>query len=153
MGAGGLNFDVLANSSIRLFPGSQNAIGLQLLNTTTSTLSMAALGSSSIDVLDSFNMTGLNVTGIDTVKTRNLAVWNRTNMGSDECNLVAGTCTIDNTKITAVTHVYCMAQLGAGTPGALYISGRNAGVNYTVTSTSATETSKVACQLIEPINP
>ena len=73
-----------------------------------------------------------------------------TNLITDRCTLSAGTCTITNSRIKNATNVICMTQFPAGSLGALYISGRNIGVNYTVASLNVLETSTVGCILLEP---
>lgn len=78
---------------------------------------------------------------------------NSTNNIMDRCTLSLGTCTISNTQVTAQTNIFCTAQtLGTVTVGqGIAVSARTAGTSYTVTSGSATDTSIVACILMEPI--
>ena len=63
--------------------------------------------------------------------------------------LAAGTVTIPNTTITANTRIFVSRQTAGGTLGQLSIS-RAAGASFTITSSSATETSSVAWELREP---
>lgn len=63
--------------------------------------------------------------------------------------LVAGTVTVNNELITANTRVFLTVQTAGGTQGFLSVT-RVAGTSFTITSTSATETSTVAWLLVEP---
>lgn len=63
--------------------------------------------------------------------------------------LVAGTVTIANTSITSSTRIMVSRQDSGGTLG--YIScSRTAGTSFTITSSSASDTSVVAWMLVEP---
>lgn len=64
--------------------------------------------------------------------------------------LAAGTITVNNTKIGTNTRVFLSVQTAGGTQGFLRIAARVAGTSFTITSTSATETSTVAWLLVEP---
>lgn len=64
--------------------------------------------------------------------------------------LVAGTVTVNNVKVTNSTRIFTSVQAPGGTQGFLHISARVAGTSFTITSTSATDTSTVAWLLIEP---
>lgn len=64
--------------------------------------------------------------------------------------LAAGTVTVTNGSVTANSRIFLTAQNTGGTPGALRVSARTAGVNFTITSTSATDTSTVAYEIFEP---
>lgn len=63
--------------------------------------------------------------------------------------LVGGTVTINNNLITANTRIFYSVQTAGGTQGFLRTT-RSAGTSFTITSTSATETSTVAWFLVEP---
>lgn len=80
-----------------------------------------------------------------------LKISNSTNDGMNRCTLVSGVCTISNTRVTADTNIFCFEQSQGGTIGSIGISARNAGVNYTVTSSNILDTSIVACLLIDPV--
>lgn len=81
--------------------------------------------------------------------------WNYINVisGSNKrcgtATLVGGTITVSNTTVTANTHIHVTRQASGGTLGHLSVS-RSAGVSFTITSSSATDTSTVAWLLIEP---
>jgi len=72
--------------------------------------------------------------------------------GLDSCTLVAGACTISNKRVTAKTVIICTEQnLGTVTlPQGVGVTARTAGSQYTIKSSSATDTSWVACILFEP---
>lgn len=63
--------------------------------------------------------------------------------------LSSGTVTVANTSVTAVTRIIATVKTPGGTQGFLSTS-RSAGVSFTITSTSGTESSTVEYILIEP---
>ena len=102
----------------------------------------------SLTVVGNINATGTTeLRGLVNINT--FSINNATNNGMDRCILVAGTCTIPNTQITANTNIFCFEQTTGGTAGHIAISARSVGTSYTVTGI-ATDTSIVACMLIEP---
>lgn len=64
--------------------------------------------------------------------------------------LVGGTVTVSNGSVTSSSRIFLTAQDTGGTPGALRVSARTAGVSFTITSTSAADTSTVAYEIFEP---
>lgn len=64
--------------------------------------------------------------------------------------LVAGTVTVANTSVTAVSRIFLTSQVDGGTVGFLRVSARTAGTSFTITSSSATDTSTVAFEIFEP---
>jgi len=64
--------------------------------------------------------------------------------------LVTGTKTVALTSITANSRIFLTSQADGGTPGWLRISARSVGASFTITSSSATDTSTVAYMVIEP---
>jgi hypothetical protein len=64
--------------------------------------------------------------------------------------LVGGTRVVANTSVTASSRIQLTAQAPGGTPGALYVSARTPGTSFTVSSTSAADTSTVAYFITEP---
>lgn len=64
--------------------------------------------------------------------------------------LVGGTVTVSNTNITTSTRIFLTHQNSSGTPGFVIVSARNAGTDFTITSSSGTDTSDIAWLLIEP---
>jgi hypothetical protein len=63
--------------------------------------------------------------------------------------LVAGTVVVSNTSVTAFTRIFLTSQVDGGTPGFLRVSTRAAGTSFTILSSSNTDTSTVAWELIE----
>lgn len=64
--------------------------------------------------------------------------------------LTAGNATISDTSVTANTRIFLTSNTAGGTPGWLRVSARSAGASFTITSSSATDTSTVAYLEIEP---
>ena len=67
---------------------------------------------------------------------------------SDLATLVGGTKVIANTKITSTSRIRLTAQTSSGTPGILSIV-LNAGVGFTIMSSSGTDTSTVFYEIVE----
>lgn len=72
------------------------------------------------------------------------------NASSGVATLVAGTVTVANTSITATTRVQLTAQEGGTLIGAIRLGSRNAGTDFTITSSSITDTAVIAWELKEP---
>ncbi len=72
------------------------------------------------------------------------------------CVLVAGTCTVSNSTITAASDIFVNRQVDAGTVGAGYSITRTAGTSFTITArdgagvAQGADTSTVGYQIIEP---
>jgi hypothetical protein len=64
--------------------------------------------------------------------------------------LVAGTVTVNDASITTDSRILLTANVPGGTPGFLHVSARSVGVSFTITSSSATDTSTVAYFILEP---
>jgi hypothetical protein len=79
-----------------------------------------------------------------------LKVKEGTNAFMGVATLVAGTATVNNTRVTNNSRIFLMNQDGGGTPGAVYVSSRVAGTSFTITSSSATDTGKIAWLILEP---
>lgn len=60
-----------------------------------------------------------------------------------------GTVTVNNTTITANTRIFLTHQIPTGTLGFLRVSAKVNGVSFTISSSSATDTSNVAWLLVE----
>ena len=69
-------------------------------------------------------------------------------MGVD--TLVAGTVTVNTTKVTANSRIFLTTQSPSGTLGAVYVSARTAGTSFTITSLNVLDTSTVAWLIVEP---
>jgi hypothetical protein len=70
---------------------------------------------------------------------------------SGTATLTAGTVTVATSAVTSNTRIQLTSQADGGTPGFLRVSARTAGVSFTITSSSATDTSTVAWQMTEPV--
>jgi len=79
-----------------------------------------------------------------------LAVKEGTNARSGVVTLSGGTATVSNTSVTATTRIQLTSQADGGTPGWLRVSARTAGTSFTITSSSASDTSTVAYFMVEP---
>lgn len=79
-----------------------------------------------------------------------LSIKEGTNAKMGTCTLVAGTCTMSTTAVTANSRILCTSQVDGGTPGYLRVSSRTAGTSYVVTSGSGSDTSTIACMIVEP---
>lgn len=64
--------------------------------------------------------------------------------------LVGGTVTVSNTSVTANSRILLTSNVDGGTPGFLRVSARTVGADFTITSSSGTDTSTVAWQIFEP---
>lgn len=65
--------------------------------------------------------------------------------------LVAGTVTVANTSVTANSLIFLTSQVNGGTPGFLRITAKTASTSFVITSSSNTDTSTVAWNIIESI--
>lgn len=61
--------------------------------------------------------------------------------------LVAGAATVATTAVKAGSLIQLTSQAGGGTPGWLRVSARTAGASFTITSSSASDTSTVAWEM------
>lgn len=64
--------------------------------------------------------------------------------------LTAGAATVSTTAVTANSRIFLTSQVDGGTPGFLRVSARTAGTSFTITSSSGTDTSTVAYEIVEP---
>lgn len=64
--------------------------------------------------------------------------------------LVAGSVVVSNTAVTATSRIFLTSQVDGGTPGFVRVSARTAATSFTITSSSATDTSTVAYEIFEP---
>jgi hypothetical protein len=65
--------------------------------------------------------------------------------------LVGGTVTVANTSVTANSRIFLTSNTDGGTPGWLRVSAKTVGTSFVITSSSATDTSTVAWQIVESI--
>jgi hypothetical protein len=63
--------------------------------------------------------------------------------------LVDGAAAVTDAAITANSQIYVGAVTPDGTPGAVYVSAKTAGVGYELESTSATDTSVVGVTVVD----
>jgi hypothetical protein len=84
------------------------------------------------------------------VAGRGLIVREGSNARMGTATLVAGSAVVANTSVTANTRILLTSQADGGTPGWLRVSARTAGTSFTITSSSASDTSTVAYFLLEP---
>ncbi|HEV2243549.1 MAG TPA: hypothetical protein VGR98_21060 [Streptosporangiaceae bacterium] len=80
---------------------------------------------------------------------KGLAVAEGVNAKQQTAVLVAGTVTVANTSITANSKLLLSRSTLGGTPGHLSYT-TTAGVGYTINSSSATDTSTVVVEILEP---
>ena len=89
---------------------------------------------------------GLDVTGAG----NGLSVKEGSNCKQGTAALVSGSKVVSNTAVTANSRIFITSQVDGGTPGFLRVSTRTAGTSFTVTSSSGTDTSTFAYEIIEP---
>jgi hypothetical protein len=64
--------------------------------------------------------------------------------------LSGGAVVVATTAVTASSEIFVTSQIDGGTPGWLRVSARNAAQDFTITSSSGTDTSTVAWFIVEP---
>jgi hypothetical protein len=96
------------------------------------------------DILATDDDFAINVAG------KGLKVKEGSNAKMGTATLVAGAATVNTSVVTATSRIFLTVQTAGGTQGHLRISARTAGTSFTITSTSATETSTVAWLIVEP---
>lgn len=79
---------------------------------------------------------------------KGLAFKSGTNCKIDTATLAAGTVTVGNTTVAATSHLFLSVRTPGGTRGHLSYT-INPGVGFTITSTSATETSVVSYLIVD----
>jgi hypothetical protein len=102
-----------------------------------------ALGDTAWNCLDSNGTTGPNIS--------DGTVWRAVLTGAIKTGvntLEAGTVTVSNVAITANSVIRVANKTAIGTPGAVFVSARDAGTSFTITSTSATDISVVQWDII-----
>ena len=118
-------------------------------NATTRQMRLTAAGALSV--------TGGTSPGISTtggLSGASLAIGSGTSISKIKhgtASISSGTVTVTDSSITTSTLIFATTQtLSSGTPGALYCSARNAGTDFTITSSSNTENGTIGYLLIEP---
>ncbi|GAB1326961.1 hypothetical protein [Streptomyces sennicomposti] len=84
------------------------------------------------------------------VAGKGLQVAEGTNAKSGVATMSAGTVTVSTTAVTANSRIQLTIQSPGGTVGSVYVNARTAGSNFTIKSTSSTDTSVVAWLIVEP---
>lgn len=79
-----------------------------------------------------------------------LQVAEGSNLTMGVATLVAGTVTVNNTRVTANSRFFLTVNTPGGTVGSPRISAKSAGVSFTITSSQGADTSTVAWLLVEP---
>lgn len=82
---------------------------------------------------------------------KGLQVKTGTNAKIGAAVLVGGTVTVANTSVTANSRIFLTSQVDGGTPGFLRVIAKVVGTSFTITSSSATDTSTIAWTIIESI--
>lgn len=126
--------------------------GAQVANTPSGGVAATTI-QAAIDELDSEKAPKNSPTFTGTVETAGLKVGSGgtviTTVRYTSAVLVAGTVTVSDAAILASTTIVPELRVTGGTPGALYVSSKTDGVGYTITSTSATDTSTVAVRITD----
>lgn len=65
-------------------------------------------------------------------------------------SLTAGSVTVSDANILSTSRIFVTGSVDGGTPGWLRVSARSVGVSFTITSSSATDTSTVSYMIINP---
>lgn len=107
------------------------------------TPSGTASGITGMTILDSGQVS------LPTVGT-GLSIAEGTNAKMGTAVLVTGAKVVSTTAVTANSRIQVTSNVDGGTPGWLRVSARTAGTSFTITSSSALDTSTVAWLIIEP---
>jgi hypothetical protein len=142
--AGYVNSDTLASNSL------DTGI-IQLSGTLSSNSAVQS------DGIDTGAITTLGGVGIakdvyigGLMNANGLAVKEGSNAKQGLVTLVAGASTVSNTSVTNSSRIFvCIQNPNGGTPGAVYVSSKTNGSNFIIQSTSNTDTSVVAYEIIE----
>jgi hypothetical protein len=128
--------NVNGNNALNTLSGS-TFIGYPTLNNTTTF---------KLDVLGNTRLSGsLNVSSSITV-TGSLLMPTGSRVGT--ATLVGGNTLVANTTVTANSLIYLTTQTVGGTPGALYVGSKSAGVSFAVSSSVIADTSTFAYFII-----
>jgi hypothetical protein len=128
--------NVNGNNAFNTSAGS-TFIGYPTLNNTTTF---------KLDVLGNTRLSGsLNVSSSITI-TGSLLMPTGSRVGT--ATLVAGNTSVANTTVTANSLIYLTTQTVGGTPGALYVGTKSAGVSFAVSSSNVADTSTFAYFII-----
>lgn len=124
-------------------PGSYADLQLRALNPTSGNVGIGGTATSSkLEVFNGNIAAGTAGNGFRVKEGSNAKMGVST--------LVAGTVTVSNTSVTANSRIFLTSQSDGGTPGFVRVSTRTAATSFVITSSSATDTSVIAWQIIEP---
>ncbi len=121
-------------------------IGDTTASTSATTGSVTTLGGLGVAGQGSF---GANVNIYTAGFTVGIKEGTNAKMGS--VALTAGSATVSTTAVTATSRIFLTSQVDGGTPGFLRVSTRTEGTSFTITSSSATDTSTVAWVILDPL--
>ena len=150
--SGILNNYALEKASIQFYAGenwSNTANGSYILfkatpYTTTTPIDVMGIYPYAIQPLVSFQpQAGIRVGASSSGSTI-------TRIRRGRATLVSGVVTVSDSNVTASSDIQLTSNTDGGTPGWLRVSARSAGTSFTITSSSATDTSTVAWVMIEP---
>lgn len=130
------------------WPRLTNCIVVGQFNLTTGADKIFVVGMGTSDVLrdDGFYVTDAGDVNIN----RQPRINEGSNKAMGIATLVGGTVTVSNTLVTANSRIMLTGQNSSGAHGELTISARTPGTDFTITSTSATDTRDVAWIIFEP---
>lgn len=129
------------------------AAGRALIDDASNSAQRTTLGLGSVAVQNSnaVSFTGGTFTGITDLAVSagsGMRIAEGTNGASGVATLVAGTVTVNTTKALTNSRIHLTSNVGGGTPGWVRVSARVNGTSFTITSSSATDTSQVAWLII-----
>lgn len=108
---------------------------------------------------DAYNLSGNGVggdvsltpgLGFGTGKNGSIKIADGADRNMGVASLVGGTVTVNSSIVTADSRIFLTHENNSGTPGFVTISARTAGTSFTITSSSATDTSTIAWLIVEP---
>jgi hypothetical protein len=129
------------DAHIYLIGGYSNGVGAD--NFSGATLKITRIGWMEADTVEFPDNISITRAG------RGLRIKEGSNSRMGTSTLVGGSVVVSNTSITANTRVFTSRMALGGTAGHLSVA-LNAGVGFTITSSSGTDTSVVAWMLVEP---
>lgn len=127
-----------------------NAGNLEIFGTVAASMPLGS-GTEVLSISGSAKQFTVTQEGLVTLHTvgSGIRIKEGTNASMGVSTLVAGTVTVNNTRITANSRILLTVSTPGGTQGFLSYS-KVAATSFTITSTSATETSVVTWLIIEP---
>ena len=111
-------------------------------------LTLKAAASQSTQIFEAQDSSGNELVGIGSLGQ--LRVKSGANLRIGQATLIAGSAVVSNTSVTANTRIFLTVSTAGGTQGFLKTT-KSAGVSFTITSTSGTDTSTVDWFMVESI--